>query len=180
MNEFVRWLKCRATGIDALGYVFLGVVFSLVWALVMLIIKVNLWGFTTNNQVGDDPKKAFGFFIMLLFFAYPLALIEELLFRVVFWDVFIKVYGHPLDTVWGLIGNFLIFGFAHYPVHHSVFLCVFVQGTLGVVLSLIYLKTGGRQGKLGQGVFWSTLTHGSYNTILAGVGLVAVFYMPHH
>ncbi len=180
MNRFAKWLQRRATGTEALGYVFLGVVFSLTWSLLMSLVYVGLWGIPVSNRTSDDPKQIVNFLVFVFIFAYLVAFIEELFFRIIFWDIFIKIYSHPHDIVWGLAGNLLIFGFAHYPVHHSIFFSIFVQGIVGAVFSLVYLKTGGQQGKSEYGVFWSTLTHGSCNTILAGVGLVAVLYMLHH
>ncbi|MFH1089775.1 MAG: CPBP family intramembrane glutamic endopeptidase [Candidatus Uhrbacteria bacterium] len=185
MKGFIGWLKCRATGVDALGYAILGFLISITWVVFVMVVLIRILGTgflessSTISKHANEPLFACLFF-GIMFCASPFEVIfEEYLFRVYFFRRFTKRYKNPHDIVFGIAFGALVFGLAHLPFTFS-FTVFLIQGVGGVILGLVYLKTGGWQGKPRHGMFWSWLTHATYNAVVFGTGFALSLSELHH
>jgi len=175
MSEFVRWLKRRATGGEALGYAILGFLISVTWVAFVMVVLVRLLGtgFLESSSAiskhANEPLFACLFFGIMFCISPVWVILEELFFRVYLLRLFTKHYSDSRDIVWGIAFSALVFGLAHLLFTFS-FTVILIQGVGGVILGLVYLKTGGWQGKPRHGMFWSWLTHAAYNAVAFGIG----------
>jgi membrane protease YdiL (CAAX protease family) len=95
------------------------------------------------------------------------ALFEEIIFR--FFPVFLLVICFSFRTKKHLFVAQLVvlmiasvvFGYAHGGFRH-----IFTQGVLGMLMSLVFILSGGKDKKFSRALFFSTLFHFAYNLII--------------
>lgn len=159
MGRFETWLRREAS-----------VFSSIVWAILCLVLqKIYVFIFFYLISFAEIPvgenEVIRGIFELplpsLFFMLVQFAFFEEVIFRLpISWIV--KTSDKKLSGVIFASAVFsLLFGLAH-----SYVFSVFLQGVLGFLFCILYLKCGGFEGKILKPLIVTTLTHATYNFLL--------------
>ena len=164
--KFWRFLQRGASGWSLFFYLFI------VWAVcfaygvfsekfVLLVLKGDLYILYGQSFLAYIRK------INILVFIFFNATMEEFLFRCL--PVFIALHSKKNQArhlvAWGIFSSFFMFSFAHGSV-----LNMCIQGLVGIVWFLLYLKCGGLQGNHLKAVIATGTVHGFYNLSLITTG----------
>lgn len=156
MTRFFTWLKTPPSSYWSLAWK--GALLAFVYAIVFCVLE--WYGFipTTGDWQGTDdmsPDTFLGFIIVMIVSTPFVAPMEELLFRAP-----LSLLSRKSPRMVALSSLVLsgLFGYVH-----GGLATVPVQGVLGILLSLIYLKAGGSTGKFIRPFVVSSVAHILYN-----------------
>lgn len=164
MEKLFAWLEVEPSGRELWKF-FAKVIFGL-WCFAVIIEA----GF---NILGVNPPadQRFDYLIkehpVLIMSLLPLfAAIEEFIFRLPL-ILFIWKNAQPKTMLMIMIFLSVIFGLGH-----GGWVGVPIQGVMGFIFCLVFLKCGGMQKKYMKAFFSSTGVHFAYNFIVIGTGII--------
>lgn len=178
LYRFEKWLSTEPRSVLSATYIILlAIAFKLIWAFVVGRLLLSYEAFAT---VADDDlaKKIRSFYSEVnlphfLLVLHLIALQEELVYRAlpvaIWWSASksLKTYSLHLLFV-AVLCSSVIFGYVHFGLKS-----ILLQGVGGLVLSIVYVKCGGFNGKVIKPLLVSTLVHSLYNNVLIAFVLFA-------
>lgn len=128
-------------------------------------------------HMNDKPPLLQLLFMLVLFIgAIPNAIAEELIFRAPISAIVRKWPKNGKATIVGIAILSAIFGFIHGGQHSLIggLVTVLSHGPMGILLSLSYLKCGGREGKFWKPIGVTIAIHTLINMILVGTVIIGM------
>jgi len=159
------WLRKEAQGKAALFWILATVKVNFVYAFVALWVLISV-GVIVPASPGVDDFLDIGF-VALLLISLKYALFEELLFRFPLAILVWLQYSLGNLLVFALMFS-ILFGLAHGSPEN-----ILIQGVFGFMLSLLFLKCGGLQGRPFKALACTFAAHWLYN---ASVFLIGMFF----
>ena len=162
MRRFLDWLRAEAKGWDAVTTIFKVVVINFVWSSPVAFLFEQFG--ISRRGMGFEIPYLFLPDDILPFFAFGAAA-EEFLFRFLPLVAILQITKNaPKNDGWVLgvtIASSMLFGYLHGGVPF-----IFLQGVLGFLLSVVFLKCGGFQGKFLKAIVASSLCHLAFNLLI--------------
>jgi membrane protease YdiL (CAAX protease family) len=114
--------------------------------------------------VGGETTQIFTFSFPIILFGA--AFIEEVIFRLPL-AIIIEMRGSIVGVLAIALLLSAIFGFLHGGIHH-----IFIQGVVGFISCILFLKCGGLQRNYFKALAATTVTHFLFNAILVGIAII--------
>lgn len=156
MSRVLTWFRTEVTGSDVITYIWVSALLKIPIAIGSHAV-LRLFGVELSNENAGEIST-----LSLLDAAFIIpcaAFIEEVLFRL---PLSIPWYfGQPLLSLPFAVFLSGFFGWVHGDLSN-----IAVQGLGGLVMSIVFLKCGGLQGKIIKPLLASTSTHALFNAHL--------------
>lgn len=154
--RLTKWFKEEIFGLDLLLYisttVLLVVVYETAFAILFPVLYKNISvGCSNSSYAGSIP-------VIVLIYIPLAALFEELLFRLIPLSLAICKSKTPEMVLFAIISSSFLFGMLHGNVFR-----VIIEGVVGVILSVLFLKCGAYQKKFFKATMCSTAAHYALN-----------------
>lgn len=163
MSRLLDWLSEEAKGKRLFFYIGGCAIAYLLYATVLICVAKQLDAQIPNRSgQGTIPITTWYFLPWLIVSAFC----EEVLFR---------LFPLVAADAWGKSKKiFIVVGLASciFGLMHGGFFFIILQGVNGVLLSLLFLKCGGLQGKYGKALATTTVSHFLVNSTIAGMALI--------
>ncbi len=169
MGLFFTWLYTKPK--SYLLHI-IGLTTALLIYMTTVVIAMTILGVSGPDwmELEDKPVEYRFIFLLFLFLGIPLnSILEELIYRMPL-TLICRVWpGHHV-SLWAAVTSSIIFGCVHGGIATLP-----MQGVLGIVLSLSYLKCGGMEGKFWRPYAVTVTIHTLYNFPLICTGLTGTF-----
>lgn len=166
MKRLLDWLAQEKKGSAILFFIMNCVGASALYTMIAGALTVFLLpdSFFNDTPLLDEMHRLGAF---LPFIVLGAAAAEELLFRLPL-ALAVWRWGTSWKVVLSAVILSAIFGAVHGTLMH-----IFIQGVIGLVLSTVFLKCGGFQGRYVKATVASSATHAMFNGVLITLALVA-------
>ncbi len=152
----IKWLEKETEGINVLFLTTGTVLWMLVY--ICLILYISTGNILPKQQTSASmPILEYSFPLKLFIMAY----IEEFIFRLPLGVFCFFVHSKKIILAIACVIS-IFFGILHGGAIH-----ILCQGVFGIILSIVFLKTGGINKKIIKPLFFSTVTHFLYNGAIA-------------
>lgn len=154
MDKIEKWMENEWKWTEILGLGAIIIISTLACCIIIGQI-INLFGGALQPRIPNNSELGFVMFAMAI-----LVPIEELLFRLPL-ALVVRFTRNPNKVIWWVIGLSIAFG-----LYHGSTLNIPIQGMVGMVLSTVFLKTGGWNKKIIRPFLWTCIVHYTFNTLL--------------
>lgn len=161
IDKVKAWLEGEPEGGKVFSYVGLYIVLAFIVSISILGFFIAVHAPIVNQTVTSEEMKSLGP-IMMWPVLVLVAVIEELIFRLAPLAVALFFFRRrPIPLLAIALAVSVCFGF-----FHGNYLNIFMQGTSGFLLSLLFLKCGGFNGHIVKAFGTSSLAHFLFNGIV--------------